>query len=51
MGIRKDLYPLDDGNKYILPPACYTLTIDEKRILCWFLKDVRVSDAYASNIG
>jgi hypothetical protein len=51
MGIRKDLHPLDEGNKYILPPACYTLTIDEKRILCQFLKDVKVPDAYASNIG
>ena len=51
MGIRKNLHPLDEGNKYILPPACYTLTIDEKRILCQFLKDVKVLDAYASNIG
>ena len=51
MGIRKDLHPLPRSNKYILLYACYTLTKDEKQILCQFLKDVKVSDAYASNIG
>jgi hypothetical protein len=51
MGIRKDLHPLPRSNKYILPHACYTLTKDEKQILCQFLKDVKMPDAYASNIG
>ena len=51
MRIRKDLHPFPRSNKYILPHACYTLTKDEKQILCQFLKDVKVSDAYASNIG
>lgn len=51
MGIRKDLHPIHRGSKYTIPPACYTLNSDEKQNLCQFLKDVKMPDAYASNIG
>ena len=51
MGIKKELHPYECGNKILLPPARYTLSMDEKRVICQFLKDVKVLDSYASNIA
>lgn len=50
MGIREDQHPLVQNDKYILPPACYTLSKDEKTYLCKFLEGVKMPDGYASNI-
>ena len=50
MRIRKGLHPERKGDKYIIPFACYTLTKNEKQMLFQFLKDVKLLDAYASNI-
>lgn len=51
IGIKKELHPYECGNKILLPPARYTLSMDEKRVICQFLKDVKVPDSYASNIA
>ena len=50
MRIRKDLHLECKGDKYIIPFACYTLTKNEKQMLCQFLKDVKLFDAHALNI-
>ena len=51
LGIRDQLHPIKRGNRVILPTACYSLTSNEKREFCKFLKEVKVLDGYASNIS
>ncbi|RVW87605.1 hypothetical protein CK203_041220 [Vitis vinifera] len=51
MGIRDQLHPIQRGNRVILPAACYSLTSNEKKEFCKFLKEVKVPDGYASNIS
>nr|ABB47286.2 transposon protein, putative, CACTA, En/Spm sub-class [Oryza sativa Japonica Group] len=44
MGIREELHPQGEKNdKVYLPPACFTLTPEEKKSFCNSLRDVRVS--------
>ena len=38
MGIRHTLHPIEVNGKIELPPACYTLSNDEKRAICLWLK-------------
>ncbi|XP_062103991.1 uncharacterized protein LOC133815129 [Humulus lupulus] len=47
---KKDLAPETGERRTYLPPACYTLKKDEKRILCETLANVKVPDGYSSNI-
>jgi hypothetical protein len=51
MGIRKELHVQQNGKNYRMPLAKYTLTRDEKKGLCEWLKCVKFPDGYASNIG
>lgn len=51
MGLKKPLHPIRDGDKYIIPPARYTMSTVEKTKFCQVLKDVRFPDAYAANVG
>ena len=51
MGIRQALHPIQKGNKLVIPTACYTLSSNEKKLLCKFLKEIKVPDGYASNIS
>ncbi|KAG8501178.1 hypothetical protein CXB51_003312 [Gossypium anomalum] len=52
MRIRCDLHPqvLPNG-KYRLPPSIFSMSKKEKEVLCMVLKDIKVPDAYASNIS
>ena len=52
MGIRPDLHPnpLSNG-KYRLPPSIFSMSKTEKEVFCMVLKDIKVPDAYASNIS
>nr|KJB67116.1 hypothetical protein B456_010G175300 [Gossypium raimondii] len=52
MGIRPDLHPnpLPNG-KYRLPPSIFSMSKTEKEVFCTVLKDMKVPDAYASNIS
>ena len=52
MGIRPDLHPnpLPSG-KYRLPYSIFSMSKTEKELFCMVLKDIKVPDAYASNIS
>lgn len=52
LGIMRPLWPRiqPDGKEY-LPPACYCMSKDEKKIFCSVLKDIRVPDGMSSNIS
>ena len=51
MKIRNELYLQLKGNKLLKPHACYTLTLEERREFCKFLKSVKFPDGYAANIS
>ena len=51
LGIRKSLHPRKVGEKYEIPKASVTLSLNERRDECKFLADLKVSDGYSSNIG
>ncbi|XP_031248828.1 uncharacterized protein LOC116106594 [Pistacia vera] len=51
MNIRKELHLQPHGDRYLKSQACYTLTLDERRQFCQFLKLVKFPDGYASNIS
>ena len=50
LGMRKDQHLVMENNKYTMPPALYTLSKDQKEILCRFLEGVKMPDGFASNI-
>jgi len=52
MGIRQDIHPIEiEPNKYLLPPARFTLSSKEKDIFCGILKGVKLPENYGSNIS
>lgn len=51
MKIKKSLHPIKSGDKYILPPASYTMSKAERIEFCQLIKEVKFPDAYASNIS
>ena len=51
MGLRSNLCLFKDGDKLKMPPAPYTLSIPEKRLFFQFLKELKVLDAFSSNIS
>ncbi len=51
MVIRRELHLQKVGARVKMPLAKYTLTKDDKKKLCDWLKCVKFPDAYASNIG
>ena len=50
LGIRKDQHLVLEKGKYTLPPALYTLGMDDKQTLCKCLHCVKFPDGYAANI-
>ncbi|XP_052728168.1 uncharacterized protein LOC128195186 [Vigna angularis] len=50
MGIREQLAPQSHGKRTYLPPACHTLSKQEKRSFCEFLHGVKVPYGYSSNV-
>jgi len=50
MKIREDLAPMEVGRRTYLPPACYTMSRQEKISFCLCLKSVKVPQGYSSNI-
>ena len=50
MKIREDLAPREVGRRTYLPPACYTMSKQEKISFCLCLKSVNVHQGYSSNI-
>ncbi|XP_023762560.1 uncharacterized protein LOC111911018 [Lactuca sativa] len=52
MGIRPQLAPIEkEGKRTYLPPACHTLSKDEKTKFCKCLHDVKVPSGYSSKIS
>ncbi|XP_028758731.1 uncharacterized protein LOC114717701 [Neltuma alba] len=51
LGIRSNLHPIKNGNDVYKPPAPYTLSSEKKQFLCKFLANLKVPDAFASNIS
>ena len=51
MKIRNELHLQLKGNKLLKPHACYTLTLEERREFCKFLKSVKFPNGYAANIS
>ncbi|XP_075645463.1 uncharacterized protein LOC142616510 [Castanea sativa] len=51
MGIREELHPISCGEYLKLSSACYTLSVNEQRDFCGFLKEVKFPDGYSSNIA
>ncbi|KAL4030764.1 hypothetical protein IC575_009016 [Cucumis melo] len=49
--IRKDLHLVEVGNRLVKPHASYTLTTSERVEFCKFLKSVKFSDGFVSNIS
>ncbi|KAK8949378.1 hypothetical protein KSP39_PZI006024 [Platanthera zijinensis] len=50
MGLRSELRPIEKDDHYIMPQACYSLTLVERRAICNFLENLKVPDGYSSNI-
>ena len=51
LGIRSVLHPQERPNgKYYLPPASYTLTVEEKKAICKCLRGIRVPTGFSLNI-
>lgn len=51
MGLRPKLHPFIAANgKTYMPAACHTMSREDKEIFLKVLRNVRVSDGYASNI-
>ncbi|XP_073133714.1 uncharacterized protein [Henckelia pumila] len=52
LGIMRQLWPRtqSNGTDY-LPPACYCMSKEEKKLFCSVLKEIRVPDGMSSNIS
>ena len=50
MSVQKELAPNVGDKRTYLPPACFTLTKEEKCALYQCLFDVKIPDGYSSNI-
>jgi hypothetical protein len=52
MGLRPKLHLyIGDDKRMYLPPACRTMSTEDKTAFLKVLRDVRVPDGYASNIS
>ena len=49
MGVRKELLPRVGQNGTKLPPACYTLSREEKKIFCKTLFELKFPDGCCLN--
>jgi hypothetical protein len=51
LGIKKELHlVLQENGKYHLPAASYNLNVDEKHVMCVWLKNLRVPSRFCSSI-
>ncbi|KAH7862248.1 hypothetical protein Vadar_002030 [Vaccinium darrowii] len=51
MGIRKELHLQQAGDKFLIPQACYTLSLPERKKFCEWFSSVKLPDGYASNLS
>ena len=50
MGIRHRLAPEEKGARTYLPPACFTLSKEEKQAVCQSLAEMKMTDGYSLNV-
>ncbi|GJU71055.1 RNA-directed DNA polymerase, eukaryota [Tanacetum coccineum] len=51
LGVKPELFSMQEEDKTTLPPVGYTLTNDEKDIFCEMLYNIRVPQGYCSNFS
>ena len=51
MGIRSNLHLETINGKIVLPKACYSLSKDEVKQVCEWVKQLRLPDGYSSNLS
>ncbi|GJW46635.1 putative transposase-associated domain-containing protein [Tanacetum coccineum] len=51
LGVKPELFAMQDEDKTTLPPAGYTLTNAEKDIFCEMLHNIKVPEGYCSNFS
>ncbi|GJY96144.1 putative transposase-associated domain-containing protein [Tanacetum coccineum] len=51
LGVKPELFDMQDEDKTTLPPAGYTLTNAEKDIFCGTLDNIKVPEGYCSNFS
>ena len=51
MSIQHMLHPIEVNGKIKLPPACYTLSNDEKMAICLWVKNLKFPDGYSANLS
>ena len=50
MEVHKELHLYKEGDRWMKPHAAYTLTLEDSKKFCEFLKSVRFPDGFASNL-
>lgn len=50
MGGQQELTPKVGVNRTYLPPACYTLSREEKKRFCKTLYELKIPEGYSSNL-
>ena len=51
MEIRSELHLVRRGERFFMPPACYSLFEEKKKNFCGWFKIVKFLNAYASNVS
>ena len=51
MDIRHTLHPIEVNGKIELPPACYSLSNDEKMAICLWIENLKFPDGYSANLS
>lgn len=52
MGIRRELHATLAGDgKYIVHPACYTMSSHQRKAFCEFLTQIKVPDGYSAKVS
>jgi hypothetical protein len=51
MNPKPHLHPVEDGDKLVMPQAPYVLSLEAKKLVLDFLKDLKVLDGFSSNIS
>lgn len=51
MGIRQKLHPILNGDGFLMPRACYQLSVADVKGFYQLLKSLKYPDGYASNIS
>ena len=51
LNVKAELHPVPEGNrKCTLPMASFNLTLEERRAICTFLRGIKVSTGFLSNM-